>query len=84
MTRDPIWDAMKALSKEKFDSDREAFLQEALEKDDGGWTKHSPHHWTRDLCGHRLQYWPSRNKFHYRGKTRRGDVYKFMGSTECT
>lgn len=71
MTRDPIYDVMKELSKEKFDADRERFLQEAEKNDDGGWTKHTRYHWTRKVSGKVLDYWPSRKKWHYNGKTSR-------------
>lgn len=43
-----------------------------------GWTIHCATHWSRDLCGDRLDYWPSRNKFRWRGKTRCGDVEGFI------
>lgn len=32
--RDPIWDALKAHSKEKFDADRQRFMQDAVASDD--------------------------------------------------
>lgn len=76
MTRDPIWDALKARAKEKFDTDRQRFLDDALAADDGGWTKHTPHHWSRIVAGERLDYWPSRKKYQFQGKVRRGDVRK--------
>lgn len=72
--RDPIWDALKKHSKGKFDADRAKFLADAQQDDDGGWTKHTPYHWSRILNGHRLDYWPSRKKYQYRGKVKRGDV----------
>ena len=78
MTRDPIYDALKEHSKAKFDADRERFMANALAQDDGGWTKHTPHHWSRMLDGQRLDYWPSRRKFQFRGKVRRGDVMAFI------
>ena len=76
MTRDPIWDALKAHSKEKFDADRARFMLDAIALDDGGWHKHTQHHWSRMVNGERLDYWPSRKKYQWRGKVRRGDVYK--------
>jgi hypothetical protein len=78
MARDEIYDTLKAISKEKFDSDRKRFLAEADAQDDGGWTKHSKFHWSREVNGRRLDYWPSRKKYQYRGKVRRGDVYKLI------
>lgn len=85
MARDEIWDIMKAASKEKFDSDRKRFLAEALDSsnNDGGWTHHTPYHWSRKVAGHLLNYWPSRKKFQYRGKVRRGDVNAFIAKLEA-
>lgn len=76
--RDPIYDAMKQHFKEKFDADRARFMADAVETDDGGWTKHTQHHWSRDINGERLDYWPSRKKYQWRGKVRRGDVYAIV------
>lgn len=69
---DPIWDALKTHSKGKFDADRSRFLDEARAADDGGWTKHTAFHWSRTVDGARLDYWPSRKKFQYRGRVMRG------------
>lgn len=70
--RDPIWDALKERSQAKFAADRQRFLQEAQASDDGLWTKHTPHHWSRLVGGERLDYWPSRKKFQFRGRVSRG------------
>ena len=78
--RDPIWDDMKDHFKDKFDADRKRFMQEALEQDEGAWTKHTEFHWSRMVAGHKLDYWPSRKKWQYKGKVKRGDVYAFMRS----
>ena len=42
------------------------------------WTVHTPHHWSCSLAGSRLDYWPSRNKFQYRGKIMTGGVMGFI------
>lgn len=34
-----------------------------------GFTKHTPYHYSCDLLGDRLDYWPSRQKFRWRGQT---------------
>jgi len=78
MSRDEIWDIIKEDRKQKFDGDRARFLAEAKAADDGAWTKHTEFHWSRMISGHKLDFWPSRKKFQYRGKVRRGDVYRFM------
>ena len=76
--RDPIWDALKQHKKAKFDADRKQFLTQANQQDDGGWTKHTEFHWSRIVGGDRLDYWPSRKKYQYRGKIMRGDVMKVV------
>ena len=79
--RDDLWDALKQHKKEKFNADRAAFLSEAVRDDDGGWTKHTEFHWSRIINGERLDYWPSRKKFQWRGVVRRGDVMKIVRAT---
>lgn len=81
--RDPIYDVLKSHSKEKFDADRKRFLSDAHANNDGGWTIHTDFHWSRMLAGHRLDYWPSRKKFQYRGKVRRGDVLALIAKHEA-
>ena len=76
--RDPIWDAIKASAKSKFDEDRRRFMGDAISMDDGGWIKHTDYHWSRNVAGSRLDYWPSRKKFMHKGKVQRGDVFKFI------
>lgn len=67
-----IWDALKKHKKEKFDADRQRFMQQAMSSDDGGWTKHTQWHWSRVIDGQRLDYWPSRKKFQWQGRVMRG------------
>ena len=78
--KDEIYDVMNEYSQQKFDNDRRKFMAQAVEKDDGGWTKHTQYHWSRIVAGHKLDYWPSRKKFQYRDKVHRGDVYQFIKS----
>lgn len=63
---------MSEHGKAKFDADRARFLDQAQVADDGQWTKHTPHHWSRTVNGERLDYWPSRKKFQWRGNVMRG------------
>lgn len=65
------FNAMKAADKER----RHRNLQSA---DPAGWTQHTPYHWSRQLNGKRLDYWPTRNKFRYDGRVRIGDVKSFI------
>jgi len=78
--RDEIWDLMKEAAKEKFDADRKRFLAKAKADDDGGWTKHTEYHWSRMVNGERLDYWPSRKKYQWRGKVRRGNVMRIVNA----
>lgn len=80
--RDPVYDDMKSMSREKYNHDRALFLEQAKKVDDGGWQKNSEWHWQRPLAGFTLDYWPSRKKYMYRGRVARGDVYQFMRSVE--
>ena len=67
-----FWQALKERAKKKFDDDRKNFMTQALLDDDGGWTKHTQWHWSRIVDGQRLDYWPSRKKFQYKGTIHRG------------
>ena len=80
--RDPIWDALKTHSKNKFNEDRARFLAAAVAEDDGKWVKHTEYHWSRHVKGERLDYWPSRKKFQFRGKVMRGDVQQLIAKME--
>jgi len=46
--------------------------------DPSGWTIHTKYHWSRDLNGKRLDYWPSKNKFQYDDRIMCGDVSGFI------
>lgn len=66
-----IYNAMKKRDKER----KKRNLAAANPK---GWTKHTEYHWSQDLNGSRLDYWPSKNKFRYKGKIMHGDVEGFI------
>ena len=85
MARDEIWDMLKEHAKSKFDADRKRFMAEAMDpkNNDGGWTMHTEFHWSRLVDGKRLDYWPSRKKYQYEGRVRRGDVNKFIAEKEA-
>lgn len=80
-----IWQDLKACKKAKFDADRARFLADAQAADDGGWTKHTQWHWSRVVNGERLDYWPSRKKYMFRGKVKRGNVMQIVkhAATRC-
>lgn len=73
-----IGDDFKALREHH----REVRRRRLAETDDTGWSKHTPYHWYRTLNGSKLDYWPSRNKFMYRGKVMTGDVEGFIRKRE--
>ena len=76
-----VWDdgEMSELhGKEKFDNDRDLFMAKAIEADDGLWTKHDWYHWSRTVNGERLDYWPTRKKFQWRGRVMRGNVWDII------
>lgn len=58
--------------------DRERKTRNLAAADPEGWTQHTEYHWSRDLAGSRLDYWPSRNKFQYQGRVMTGDVNGFI------
>lgn len=46
--------------------------------DPSGWTCHTPYHYSRELTGKRLDYWPSKKKWMYDGKVQTGNVDDFI------
>lgn len=80
--RDPLWDALKAHKKQKFDEDRDRAMVTALAEDDGKWMKHTEYHWSRQVNGKRLDYWPTRKKYQWQGVVKRGDVMAFIKRLE--
>lgn len=47
-----------------------------------GWTKHTHYHWSRQLKGKRLDFWPSKDKWMYEGQIMCGDVDSFIAYHE--
>lgn len=45
------------------------------------WISHTPYHRQTRICGEVLDYWPTKKKFRFRGKTHKGDVEKFIKQT---
>lgn len=46
------------------------------------WMKHTNVHWQAYIGGDRLDYWPTKRKWRFRGETRTGDVEKFIKGLE--
>ena len=66
------WDELKKKAKEKRLADAEVQFDA---QNAPGWTRHTPWHWSRTLCGDRLDYWPSTGRWHWRDKYYRGTPY---------
>lgn len=71
-----VFDAMRERDRER----RVHNLKKSREKvySMGDWIVHTEYHWTYQLNGKRLDYWPSRNKFRYENKVYCGDVVGFI------
>lgn len=63
-------------------ADRERRERNLAQADPTGWKQHTQWHWSRDLNGKRLDYWPSRNKFMYDGRVMQGDIKGFIRKRE--
>lgn len=81
--RDSFWNELAEHKKAKFNKDRERFMKEANDSNDGGWTVHTEYHWSRTVAGDRLDYWPSRKKWQFKGRISRGDVQQFIKKKEA-
>ena len=57
---------------------RQKNLDDALAKSRHLWVRHTEWHWSILLLGNRVDYWPSRNKWRWRGKTRFGDCERWL------
>jgi hypothetical protein len=66
-----MWREHRELKRQR----HEANLKSA---DPAGWTIHTSYHWSRELLGKRLDYWPSTNKFQYEGRVMTGEVMDFI------
>ena len=72
-------DIFKALR----ERDKERKARNLAAADSEGWTQHTDYHWSRKLNGKQLDYWPSRNKFMYKGRVMTGDVMGFIRKREA-
>lgn len=48
----------------------------------GRWIQYTAYHYGTTLLGHRLDFWPSKNKWQWRGRIHTGDVFKFIEKQE--
>lgn len=72
-----------AFFKEREQLRKERRARRLTTTDDFGWSKHTDTHWYRTLTdnfglSHKLHYWPSANKWLFRGKYYRGGLPKFL------
>ncbi|MEO1042349.1 MAG: hypothetical protein AAFX52_08665 [Pseudomonadota bacterium] len=71
-----MFNAIRARRKKEKEARRDAF-------DPGPeWTRHCDTHYSRDLLGTRLDYWPGTTRFRWCGKSRHGDVMGFIKNRE--
>lgn len=61
---------------------KERKARNLAQADPSGWTQRTPYHWQRDLNGKVVDYWPSRNKWRYEGRTRVGDIVGWLRKRE--
>ena len=66
-----VFDDMREHSRRRRQRNMEAASPE-------GWTIHTEYHWSREIRGRRLDYWPSKNKWGFEGKIFQGDVHGFI------
>ena len=72
------WDEIKKAAKERRLNEANCHF-DAIHNPMPGWTKHTPHHWSHDLCGDRMDYWPSTGKWRWRNCIYRGTPYSTAG-----
>ena len=63
---------------------RQKNLHKAKELHDLPWTKHTEDHWSMQLNGEQLDYWPSRNKHRYQGNMYYGGIRGFIRNRQET
>lgn len=44
------------------------------------WVRHTDIHWSRKVCGKRLDYWPTTKRFTWNGKGMYGDPEEFVAN----
>lgn len=70
MAKDEIYEHFDQVRKDR--ANRRAMRLERT--DDFGWSKHQDTHWYRMIDDEKLHYWPSSNKWLYKGKYYRGGL----------
>lgn len=46
-----------------------------LFNNDPAWKRHTYWHWSRTVCGHRMDYWPSRGRWIWNGRRGKSTPY---------
>lgn len=62
--------------KDREDARKQRRAKRLLNTSDVGWSKHTDTHWYRFVDGEKLHYWPSANKWLFKGKYYRGGLPK--------
>jgi hypothetical protein len=62
----------------KADKERRYKNLEQAQESEWPWTKHTEYHWALIVDGERLDYWPTKNKFRWKGKMYYGGVEGFI------
>ena len=64
--------------------DKERRYRNLANADPTGWAIHTEWHWSRLLCGERVDYWPTKNKWRWLGKMYHGDIKGFIRNRELS
>jgi len=72
---DDIYEVFDEIKKHR----KERRAKRLARTDDFGWSKHTDTHWYRMIDGEKLHYWPSANKWLFRGQYYRGGLPRFLG-----
>lgn len=73
-----VFDEMKRERKEAAAARRAAWAARLDKLGEHRWTKCHDTHYQCTLLGDTLDYWPGTQKWRWRGKTRTGDVLRFI------
>ena len=60
------------------EADKERRNKNLAQADTAGFKKHTEYHYSCNLKGERLDYWPSKNKWRWKNKIYHGSVKNFI------
>lgn len=73
-----IGDDFRALEEMRKEERRERARRNGEIFDQANWIIHVDYHWGRWIDGEKLDFWPSKDKWMYRGKVRVGGLEDFL------